>query len=1096
MSRKEKLDVCHFCPLGAESCVLSFFFSTASKLPKGVADVRPTLDGPSPQKVQRTARSQTVSNGVPGGQEPINPSAGSNIPDLTSQRSRPPIPKFSTGPSSSSFKSLPPSPSPSKKRSREPESTNFIFQPSNPEDLSTILETRAAVRGRDVENFRPRPWLRPLKLQSSRSSTNLSSSNLHHSLKSPPSLPNLSESPIQVVAAKPSTPTSLSPTNKYPPSAFNFGQPPSLLVPPRSARSRASTISSDDSESRPTYIKGSSRNRSSSINSEKDKDLTMRSQMTISSMILFNDIHGEEAREEALWKEREKARLNKMRAMQAKVDDEEEERSRSKSPSTQSQLPLRSQSAMSFNRCTSPAPTPPPREPLPLLPPQSSRLREEMRVKEESSLNAPGGALGFFDSYNFSSDVEEPDRSFSPASTTFGTSRISRASRPQSSSRRRYAGVDWDEAERSFSPSNDSPSRSRSSPDLRSLMEVERPDSAATWREASEATNVLSSLITRFEGSSRSPASSQGLPALDGTPKKSPFTATSTGRSRFASQNMESSPLRQLQNSTSAHSPAPTVSLTPEKWQHEEMLTAYSRRERDERRASRLTTGASIMTYESTEKSDSSQEYDDEDDLESLIEGVVGSDSGLPQEDEEETIASPPNALSSSNLLSVQRVYGEGGNSNRTSSSSMGLSSESGSAYSGFNWQPPHILVHGVLPNSSSSPIFDAVGQTSLPSSQPSTFREGGNSSLESPVLLRSNHGLLRRIGQISDVESSESSSPSSSESSSEGDGARLEVARDELSGISSTMDESPCPPPRGRRSQSRERAEVIEVSKSLNRALGQETNLGDAPSSSRQPFQPLSLNTDRHTPFVGLVALPSSSSAWQSVMKGPRGGRSTTPKSLFKDHLNKNLPPSPPSSADKSSTRAFGTCLLSEDLDTQTPPATVRILAPAFNDENQPTRKDRRLRGNSFLKSLETEESSYEVSPSKELLERRGRVSWNEDSFREGKSSNRNSFAPRITLTSESNEGHRDVDRPLSLGDSSFGEDEEVETEVEVKTARIESVATSRASTIFTRSQEDVSTSSASRGILVETVQESSWEEIEEGEQVEETNKAQGEYR
>ena len=296
-------------------------------------------------------------------------------------------------------------------------------------------------------------------------------------------------------------------------------------------------------------------------------------------------------------------------------------------------------------------------------------------------------------------------------------------------------------------------------------MEEERPESAATWREASEATDVLSSLITRFEGSSRSPASSLGMAF---TPKKL-STPGRTLRSPLASQASGS------MQPTQAHYPAPTISLIPEKLQHKEMLAALSRQERNDRRASGLTTGASIMTYESTEISSSESEYEeDQDDLESLVEGVVGTKLEESQGEEEEIVSSP-NVLSSSNLLSVQGTWDGRSLQDRGSTSSM----ESGSAHSGFQWPPPpRILIQGVMPaGDSNSPIFEAVGRNSLPSSQPSTFREGGNSSLESPVLLRSRTNQRgSRASQESDF--TESSSESSSQSSSEGD--QIEECRDQ----------------------------------------------------------------------------------------------------------------------------------------------------------------------------------------------------------------------------------------------------------------------------------------------------------------------------
>lgn len=191
------------------------------------------------------------------------------------------------------------------------------------------------------------------------------------------------------------------------------------------------------------------RDRSGSINSEREKDLTTSSALTISSLILFNDIHGEEKREEAVWKEREKARMNRIRARKSKqLEDGELPTTLSlasgKSGETlKPKLPFRSQSAMSLN---SPAPTPPPRELLPLIPAGHSHLRGEVKVEAEDgeNLEGPGGALGFFDAYSFTADVDEPERSFSPASTTFGHSGPSKGKGRQieDDSNRRFAGVD------------------------------------------------------------------------------------------------------------------------------------------------------------------------------------------------------------------------------------------------------------------------------------------------------------------------------------------------------------------------------------------------------------------------------------------------------------------------------------------------------------------------------------------------------------------------------------------------------------------------------------------------------------------------------
>lgn len=128
-----------------------------------------------------------------------------------------------------------------------------------------------------------------------------------------------------------------------------------------------------------------------------------------------------------------------------------------------------------------------------------------------------------------------------------------------------------------------------------------------------------------------------------------------------------------------------------------------------------------------------------------------------------------------------------------------------------------------------------------------------------------------------------------------------------------------------------------------------------------RLPLQALNVASP---PFVGLVSVPSTSSAWQEVMKGPRGGSSTTPKRLFKE-LKSDFPPSPPASTNKPFSASNSSLLASAPLlpgiDDQTPPATVRLLAPAFEEENSSNL--RKTQQNSFLEAMDKSESSHALS-------------------------------------------------------------------------------------------------------------------------------------
>lgn len=547
------------------------------------------------------------------------------------------------------------------------------------------------------------------------------------------------DAPTVVIAGPPSKGTPL----KSPHSAASARSGAlSLPIPPRTRRSRAGTISS---ESGSTNSSDSGLDSDSGVGTEREdaqmQDRTERSIMTVGSSILekgarlsFLESPNEPLPSSDSWPNGRRASTKKT-AHPARADDHDDGDAASLRAGDSSEL-----------RSFPPAPTPPPCMPLPALPrichstfgddefdsrnekrPEESKDKEDDHVRraERIPMAAP-------------ENEREPIRAslYSVASTALGLDTELRIAE--------LLELEIDSSCSILARGADVPAQPASKDDASELANIHNPARAlkhsnkqfeqsvdgrhSRLSDADVATDVLSHLVERFQDGSHSPARVASNP--NARPQIDPI---------------EEGDLPDLEDEDGSGS------------------------------------DLDVMTYASTSVRSSSSEDVDDDDLQSLIDGILDSNEGSPAK----ARASPRSHSHSPPVAEAGEVV------RRLSASSAGTD---------FTWPPPIQQIvqgtMGALPRASASrqsqrlrrscsgEAFEAAGDTSLPSVQPSTY-----------------------CGSESGSESQYDDDDDDDKSSYAGDSTLDHGGRDlteDMTGASFGLEDSPCPPPRAYRQDGR----------------------------------------------------------------------------------------------------------------------------------------------------------------------------------------------------------------------------------------------------------------------------------------------------